>query len=70
MNAEKEMLQDHETLNQAKEEASKKSSQNAKFKFKRMDAVENWYKEYNYSGNLDGPIWSSQLQGIKFELDI
>ena len=71
MNAEKEMLcKTMETLNQAKEEASKIFWEREVQVQKRMDAVEKLIQEYNYSGEKSGliPVEAHNSQGIKFEL--
>lgn len=71
MNAEKEMLcKTMETLNQAKEEASKIFWEREVQVQKRMDAVEKLVQEYNYSGERSGliPVEAHNSQGIKFEL--
>lgn len=72
MNAEKEMLcKTMETLNQAKEEASKIFWEREVQVQKRMDAVEKLIQEYNFSGEKSGliPIEAHNSQGIKFELN-
>lgn len=71
MNAEKEMLcKTMETLNQAKEEASKIFWEREVQVQKRMDAVEKLIQEYNYSGEKSGliPVEAHNSQGLKFEL--
>lgn len=71
MNAEKEMLcKTMETLNQAKDEASKIFWEREVLVQKRMDTVEKLIQEYNYSGERSGliPVEAHNSQGIKFEL--
>jgi kinetochore protein NDC80 len=71
MNAEKEMLcKTMETLNQAKEEASKIFWEREVQVQKRMDAVEKLIQEYNYGGEKSGliPVEAHNSQGYKFEL--
>lgn len=71
MNAEKEILcKTMETLNQAKEEASKIFWEREVQVQKRMDAVEKLIQEYNYSGEKSGliPVEAHNSQDIKFEL--
>ena len=71
MNAEKETLcKTMDTLNQAKEEASKIFWEREVQVQKRMDAVEKLIQEYNYCGEKSGliPIEAHNSQGLKFEL--
>lgn len=71
MNDEKEILcKTIETLNQAKEEASKIFWDREVQVQKKLDAVEKLVQEYNYSCEKAGliPIEAHSSQGIKFEL--